>query len=448
MIGKLGKLTIISALVQVANVGIVPLLTIYYNPVELGEFRYLLSLSVYMSLVFSLSYDRAIYKQKNINRKFVLFFSTLAYSSLSTIFIFFIYLFGAVDLNIVYVFFLSLLLLIVNMSVALLTSESDFKKVYSLKLISGICSPLLKLMSIFTTKGMFLVYASEIISRLLWINGFNNIRLRFKYKLGYYYYVIKYNYKYLVNIYPGILLNGLSNLIPLYVIKEISSFSEVGLYSVAILICQAPIALVSSNMAAILQSTYMEGELKLRSYYYKFIGLLVCLFTPYFGMIYLQSDLLVDLFFKNDWNDLSLVLPPIIIWSMVLSFTNPLSTIFHLVSREAEFLYYQIFKFLVRGLVAIVGLFNFDFITFVYVYSLANMLLQLIQVIYLPIVKSEYRSSVYFTCLGVFILSLFICFISIFLVPQDSNELLSLTFFLFFLIANSGFCYYVFRFFR
>jgi O-antigen/teichoic acid export membrane protein len=378
---KLGKLTVLTVFNQIVLILINPILAMFYTTHELGEFRFYYSILGFIAIFCTLSFDRLIYKL-SYERKLTSIGSILYFS----LFISLLLVLYCVVYENYYALLMSIAIVpftLFNILIAFYASEDRFKDIYKSKLIDTTLNPLVKVSFAFLRFDSMLLFIGEFVSKLIVSIRFFSVYSETSKKGVYSFYnvyeLICSNVNYLKFVYPGILINAFSLLLPVLVLKYNYSYSEVGLYALAMSIVQAPAGLINTNLSTIIQSEFKKQNV-LDSFSGLFIKL-ACVYALYPLFIYLNAPIVIGSLFSNEWSGLIDIMLPFAILTVFIGISNPFSVYFHLLGKEKVLLKFQIFKFFFRLVLLLLLPHYFNFNEFVFIFCLINVVIQSLQLI-------------------------------------------------------------------
>ena len=400
------KLILVSIFVQFVNFGIYPLLAYYYNSHDVGEIRFYTTVLNYLVLVFTFSGDRFVYKINNDTA--LAAFKTILIVTLVFSLFFIVYNFFVENYYLLSIFFCLPFFVLSILIYHYLSSIKQYESMISHKFYDSIPSQAVKLLLIFNKAELFFLILAESLSKLFVLSKFKkHFLLLMSYNALNLTELFKSIKSYLIYTYPGMLLNSLSNILPILLIPYFFDYKVLGFYALSFSLINTPLGIISSNLSTIIQSKFENTD--------KFLFYLVRLFLLIFfiysvGVIffYFNAEFLEQYFFTAEWEGLGIILLPMYIMSISFAIVSPFSVLFHLNNQQSLLFKFQILKFFIRLSVIIYFGNNYDFFEFLLWFVTFNLMLQLIQIIVLMYVVKfniemlycNYRSLFMYVCLS------------------------------------------------
>lgn len=374
------NLTLITIFGQALVFLISPLLAFFYTPEELGEYRYYFSILVFLGIVSNLSFDRALFKCQSGEQKLDLTIISITFSIVISILSFIWYLYS----DILPWLFLSLSLIpfaLINILKSYLASEQMLKKLYLFSFLSSSPAQILKFIIGYFSFSHWGLLFSDIIFRLLsclicfgvqrsYVFSFTRIKLTFKEK-----------FDYITLVYPGVLVNALSLLLPVYIFGHFYGFNQVAYFSLCLSLTQMPLGAIGSSISTVLQKDFKDSMDKNKQLFNELLCLMLKFSLPIPLLSFLYADVFIDTLFNSDWYELKQIFTPMALWGFFWGITSPFSAVFHLTNNKALFLKFQLIKFICRLVTLLLCAYYWDFYHAVITFVVINIILQLIQLI-------------------------------------------------------------------
>ena len=346
----------ISQLILIVSI---PILAKLYDPESFGKFNYITSLSLLLSPVLCLGLQKSLLNsnnQKKINNNLVFCLSIIVFF-FSIVFITTFVFFRSVEYIILC--FLALLTSLNELLKFNFLSQSKLNPILVTKYSSSALSPSLKMLfffSKFNKMGLLLGQLSEKFFTML--IGLNYVRIEFKnFSLRGLVLFVRRNNKFIKFSLPATILNISSSNLLVYVLPFFYSFEKLGFYFLANKILSIPTSSIGTLVSEYFTSEYIKNSNKQKLFLTTLKNLAGISFLM-FLLIFLFSDILISVFFDQNWEYSSLLIKLLIPLHFFKFISSPCSFIFEIENKN-ELLFrfnliYFIFTFLLICLMVVV----------------------------------------------------------------------------------------------
>ena len=384
----------------------IPLLAIYYTPAEFGTFGIFTSIvSIVVCIVFFRYEQVIVTAKKNTELNAVLLLSIfialimIPITSISISIISYFFFPELYSHTMIFLFFSYLALEGFNKFFLYYFNRIKKYKLLSLtKVIQTICTALISLAFINTDLkpiGLIIGFVGGSLCSFITYIIYNLKTKTLNIKKSSWLEIKKVMYKYknfALFTMPNDFVNTISRQIPILILPSYFSISEVGIYSMAVRLVNAPISLFGYAYGQVffqkLSRLFELKPRKISSFFHRNVKYLAKMSVALILLVWFVAPIVIELFFNNSWTDLPFVMKLQLPSSVIMFVTSPLSFIVLVLNKQKSFFIYELILLSLRAGVLLTSIaLGFNFYMSILNYSLTVLVMNVI------LLKLLYRFS-------------------------------------------------------
>lgn len=179
---------------------------------------------------------------------------------------------------------------------------------------------------------------------------------------------------------PNDFLNTFSRQIPMLILPSYFSISEVGIYTMAVRLVNAPISLFGYAYGQVffqkLSRLFELKPNKIASFFHQNVKYLAKMSLTVVVFVWFIAPYAIQLFFNQDWISLPLVMKLLLPWSVLMFITSPLTFIVLVLNKQKKYFLYELTLAALRVLTLITSItLGLSFYLTVFNYALIGFLM-------------------------------------------------------------------------
>jgi O-antigen/teichoic acid export membrane protein len=383
-----------------------PILTRMYLPQDFGELALFVSINTFLAALFTLKYDLSIMLPKSRLKAKTLTILTLSSSSFFSFFLFLLlvilYIFGYLKIEFILLPFVIIIVTLVTIMQQWSARKNNYKIFSYSQVVNAVCNILISLLyqEYFYSglNGLIIGFAFGYFMSVLFllVRNRDEFSIRLKRKKILFNSILRLAKNF--NRFPRIILPTQLILLSATTFQPILlsfvfSVHEIGLYSLASRLLMVPTILLSSSVGEFFKVKLVDNinqNKAILPFIFTLMKYLVLASLCIFGVLYIGSEFLFDLFFGHNYRESGVIASYLCFGIFAYFITQPYYYLFIAISEEKLGFYMQIFSSLFPLIALFLSGFVFNFYNSILFYSFSILISNLIYMVFIYYAALKY----------------------------------------------------------